>query len=509
MPTQTSVSTLKYFIQTFGCQMNYSDTERVASVLEKAGYLKAEKLEEVDLFIFNTCSIKQKGEDRVYGIIKNIALMKRANPRLLIGITGCMVRQTSSRNSEWEKKDDLVKNLHSLDFVFHITDTHKLAEILAEAEPTLELPNEISSQNPPQIANAPKAGDYLAGSTSSNTSPEIPESRLDYLQVAPTYATKFQAFVPIQIGCDKYCTYCIVPYSRGREQSRKMSEIVSECRQLVENGCKEITLVGQTVNSYGLSDLDKKNGLFEDYHQAEAITRATTQLPFIKLLQEINALSELGLNRLRYTSPHPRDLSDQLIEAHATLKTLCPYIHLPIQSGDNQVLAKMNRKYTVEQYREKVQKLRRAVPNCVITTDIIVGFCGETDAQFQSTARLFREIRWDQAYISRYSQRQGTVAGKYFPDDVPTPVKAQRWHTLNNSLREISLEKNQAYLDRTLEVLVERFDPLTKEYEGRSREMKVVQFQGDKPTTNPDLVGQILQIKITKALPWVLKGERV
>lgn len=482
MPRQSA--TLKYFIQTFGCQMNYSDTERVSAVLEKAGYQKAETIEEVDLFIFNTCSIKQKGEDRVFGIIKNIGMMKRANPRLLIGITGCMVRQTSSRNSDWEKKDDLVKNLKPLDFVFRITDTHKLTEVLAEAEPTLDLPGEHAS--------------------TVTSAPAEQTSRLDYLKVAPTYATKFQAFVPIQIGCDKYCTYCIVPYSRGREQSRKMEEIVAECRALVENGCKEITLVGQTVNSYGLSDLDKKNGLFSYYHSVTS--GAKPELPFIRLLKELNALSELGLNRLRYTSPHPRDLSDELIEAHATLKTLCPYIHLPVQSGDNQVLAKMNRKYTVEQYREKVQKLLRAVPNCAITTDIIVGFCGETDEQFENTARLFQEMRWDQAYISRYSERNGTVAGNYFPDDVPTATKAKRWHTLNNLLREISLEKNQAYVGRTLEVLVERFNPITKEYEGRSREMKVVQFAANNASSE-DLVGQILNIQITEALPWVLKGK--
>lgn len=492
MSSTSSATGLHYFIQTFGCQMNYSDTERVAAVLEQAGYKQAEKMEDVDLFIFNTCSIKQKGEDRVYGIIKNIGLMKRANPRLLIGITGCMVRQTSSRNSLQEQKDDLVKNLQPLDFVFRITDTHKLPEVLAEAEPALELAEELVSEaEGPDLANS-----AAATAPSSSPSRELPNQeslkRLEYLRVKPTYVSKFQAFVPIQIGCDKYCTYCIVPYSRGREQSRPMAEIVDECRQLVENGCREITLVGQTVNSYGLSDLDKKSGLFKN------------ELPFIQLLHELDALASLGLSRLRYTSPHPRDLSDQLIAAHATLKTLCPYIHLPVQSGDNQVLAKMNRKYTVEQYREKVARLRRAVPNIVITTDIIVGFSGETDEEFQNTARLFQEMRWDQAYISRYSRRQGTVAGKYFPDDVPAKVKAQRWHTINNLLREISLEKNQAYLGRTLEVLVERQDAFTGEFEGRSREMKVVQF----PSTTP-LVGQLVSVRITQALPWVLKGELV
>lgn len=464
---------LQYHIQTFGCQMNYSDTERVAAVLEKSGYQKAINLEEVDLFIFNTCSIKQKGEDRVYGIIRNIASFKKANPRLLIGITGCMVRQTSSRNSE--ERDSLLTQLNALDFVFRITDTHILPQVLAEAEPQLDL-REMEEG-------------LSRGSTNT-----------DYLKVAPQYASKFQAFVPIQIGCDKYCTYCIVPYSRGREQSRPMEEILTECRQLVENGCLEITLVGQTVNSYGLSALDKKNPIFADYHLPTHGTKTTE--PFVKLLREINALSELGLSRLRYTSPHPKDLSDELIEAHATLKTLCSYIHLPIQSGDNTMLSRMNRKYTVEQYREKVQKLFAKVPDAVISSDIIVGFCGETDEQFENTYKLFEEIRWDQCFISRYSERKGTLAAKAFPDDVPAEVKANRWHRLNNLLKEISKEKHQAYVGQTLEVLVEKYNSLTKECEGRSREMKLVQFAGSE-----ELVGKLINIKIIKGLDWLLKGS--
>ncbi|MCC6643448.1 tRNA (N6-isopentenyl adenosine(37)-C2)-methylthiotransferase MiaB [Candidatus Peregrinibacteria bacterium] len=464
---------LKYFIQTFGCQMNYSDTERVAAILEKSGYQKAEQLEEVDLFIFNTCSIKQKGEDRVYGIIKNIGQMKKANPRLLIGITGCMVRQTSSRNSEWDKKDDLLKNLKPLDFVFRITDTGTLPAVLAEAEPLLEL---------------------------SEIEDITPQSNTDYLRVKPEYTTKFQAFVPIQIGCDKYCTYCIVPYSRGREQSRPLSEILTECRQLVENGCKEITLVGQTVNSYGLSALDQKSPNFADYHGLRS-QGARPELPFIRLLRELNALSELGLDRLRYTSPHPRDLTDELIEAHATFKVLCPYIHLPVQSGDNQVLARMNRKYTVEQYREKVTKLRARIPHCAISTDLIVGFSGETEEQFENTYRLFEEMQWDQAYISRYSERKGTLAHKAFPDNIPAEEKARRWHKVNNLLKKVSLKNHQALEGKVLEVLVETYLPLTKECQGKSREMKIVQFPG-----TPDLIGTIQKIKIEKGLDWLLKG---
>ncbi|MGL5830690.1 MAG: tRNA (N6-isopentenyl adenosine(37)-C2)-methylthiotransferase MiaB [Candidatus Altimarinota bacterium] len=466
---------LKYHIQTFGCQMNYSDTERVSAILEKSGYSKATTLEDVDLFIFNTCSIKQKGEDKVYGMIKNIASYKKANPRLLIGLTGCMVRQTSSKNSEKTEKDQLLKERSRLDFVFRITDTHKLPNLLAEAEPQLDLA-ELDQLNQP---------------TRSAIADLTAENLTDYLNVTPNYGSQFQAFVPIQIGCDKYCTYCIVPYSRGREQSRPMEDIYQECLKLVENGCKEITLVGQTVNSYGLSALDKQKPLFTELEIH----------PFTQLLRRLDSLSEKGLNRLRYTSPHPRDLNDDLINAHATLKTLCPYIHLPIQSGDDEMLKRMNRKYTVAEYREKVARLLARVPNCCISTDIIVGFCGETDQQYQNTYDLFEEMQWDQAFISRYSERTGTVAGNYFKDDITAEQKADRWHRLNNLLKVVSRNRHKSFEGKTVEVLVERFNPLTSECEGRSREYKLVQFPG-----HPDQVGTIVQAKVLQGLDWVLKG---
>jgi tRNA-2-methylthio-N6-dimethylallyladenosine synthase len=465
-----AVAGFKYQILTFGCQMNYSDSERVAAILEKSGYRPTAEIGETDLFIFNTCSIRQKGEDRVLGTLRNVAALKKANPRLLIGMTGCMVRKTGSRNSKWQDKDELLQKLKELDFVFNIRETHRLPEVLLEAEPQLELPN-------------------------------LEETGLnDYLKIQPQYTSPFQAFVPIQIGCDKYCTYCIVPYSRGREQSRPLQEIVDECRKLVENGCKEITLVGQTVNSYGLSALDKKSGLFDYYHSVKSGARP--ELPFIRLLRAVNALGELGLSRLRYSSPHPKDFGDQLIEAHATLRTLCPHLHLPLQAGDNEILARMNRKYTIEEYSDKIRKFRGAVPGAAVTTDVIVGFCGETPEQFENTLKAFREIRWDQAYISRYSQRSGTVAANCFTDDVTNEEKARRWHQVNNLLKVISLEKNREYLGRTLEILVERYITESGECEGRSRENKVVQFAG-----NSDGIGQLIQVEITAALPWVLKGR--
>lgn len=465
---------LKYTIQTLGCNMNYSDSERVIAVLENAGYRKATKSQECDLFIFNTCSIRQKGEDRVFGTLKRLTRLKAVKPNLLVGLTGCMVRKTSSRNSPRGKQDELIHNLKTLDFVFKINDLHYLTQTLTEAEPTLDLP----------------------------FTEDFSQSQDGYLQITPEYSSKYSAFVPIQIGCDKFCTYCIVPYARGREKSRSMNEIVSECRKLVENGCKEINLVGQTVNSYGLSQADRDDPEFSYFHTVKS--GAKPKAPFIKLLHELNGLRELGLDRLRFSSSHPKDFSDDLIMAHKELAVLTPHIHLPIQSGNNEILARMNRKYTYEEYKEIINKFRAVTPGAVITTDIIVGFSGETETQFKNTVDAFKNIRWDQAYISRYSERSGTVASKCFPDDVSREEKARRWHAVNNLLKKMSLEKNHEYIGRTLEILVENFNDETGEAEGRSRENKMVQFPGDK-----EMIGQIIRVKITAALEWVIKGKRV
>jgi len=452
---------MKYYIQTLGCAMNYSDSERVAALLEKLGYQKTQDWKSSDLYIFNTCSIRQKGEDRVFGQLDNLDRLKKQNPRLLVGLTGCMVRSTSSRNSEKETKDDLLRRVDSIDFVFKITETHKIGEVLLEAEPQLDLP---------QLAEA---------------------DLNDYLKINPKYTTQFQAFVPIQIGCDKYCTYCIVPYSRGREQSRPMDDILGECRALVEHGCKEITLVGQTVNSYGLSALDKKTEKFDGIKD-----------PFVTLLTKIDALREIGLNRVRFTSPHPRDYTDALIDAHVKLPSLCPHFHLPIQAGNDDVLKKMNRKYTVEHYKTIVKKIREKLPMASITTDIIVGFCGETPQQFEDTYKVFDQIRWDMAYLARYSTRPGTVATKAFKDDVTREEKARRWHKLNDILEESSIAYNQKMVGRTFEILVEKHIAETGECEGKSRENKVIQFTG-----SPELVGAIVEVEATKALPWLIKGQ--
>lgn len=470
---------MKYFIQTLGCMMNYSDTERVAAILEKMGYEKTDKPNQTDLYIFNTCSIRQKGEDRVFGQLKKIKSWKQANPRLHVGLTGCMVRKTSTKNSPKEDKDDLLrKPLPGVDFVFNIKDAHRLGELISEAEPRLEIDNgELN----------------LSGYEDLGLD--------DYLKITPKYSSPLIAYVPIQVGCDQYCTYCIVPYARGREQSRPLADIMRECEKLVENGCKEITLGGQIVNSWGQSDLDLKN-IERVIPEFSSLPEKFQKEPFVYLLTQVDKLHSKGLNRLRFTSPHPRYFSDALIEAHSQLKTLCPHIHLPIQSGDDQILQKMNRRYKASDYLKIAEKVRATIPNCAFGTDIIVGFCGESEQQFQNTLDLYQKIGWDMCYLARYSERQGTVSQKAFPDDISRQEKASRWHRLNALLEAFALDYHQKMVGHTAEVLVEKYIEETGECEGRSRENKVVQFPGA-----PEQVGQILPIKITKALQWLVKGE--
>lgn len=444
--------------------MNYSDSERIASELESLGFKPARHSADSDIHIFNTCSVRQKGEDKVLGQIVKLDEIREKKKQLLVGITGCMVRTTGTRKSPRNKMDSLLKKIKGVDFVFKITELGLLGGLLSQLNKDFPL---------------------------RKKSDTFTVSRLDYLDIAPKYSSGFQAVVPIQIGCDKYCTYCIVPYARGREQSRPMKDVIKECTELVQKGCKEITLVGQTVNSYGLSALDKAKGRFTGVKH-----------PFVELLTEIDKLKKYGLNRVRFLSPHPKDFTDELIAAHGKLKTLCPNFHLPIQSGSDITLAKMNRKYSVNEYREIMGKIREILPLASITTDIIVGFCGETKEQFAETEKLYKEIKWDMSYPARYSPRPETVSQKYFKDDVTVAEKARRWHKLNDLLKKYALEYNKKLVGKTLEVLVEKYDKKTRECEGKSRENKTVQFTGE-----PEMVGEIVNVKTTKAMNWQLKGK--
>lgn len=456
-----SANGLKYFIQTYGCQMNYSDTERVESKLENYGYRKAETLEDADLLIFNTCSVRQKAEDRVFGQLKKTPSLRRKNKNLIVAITGCMVRKSSSRHSI--EKDKLLKQSKNLDFVFRIEDTEQIGSLINDINDELIFPD----LNEAELGN--------------------------YFQINPKYTSKFQAFVPVGTGCDKFCTYCIVPYSRGRERSRDFQEIIDECTQLVENGIIEITLVGQTVNSYGRSAIDRRSGNFE---------YKDDRTPFTDLLYEIDKLHEKGLKRLRFTSPHPRDVHPSLMDAIAECKTVMPYIHMPLQAGHDELLKRMNRNYRMAEYRDIITRLREKVPDIAISTDIIVGFCGETEEEFQATLDSFKEFQFDHCYLAQYSPRIGTFSEAHLADDVPREIKRERWHTLNNLLKEVSAAKLEKFVGQTLEVLFE--SEADGYYSGRSEHYKDVRVKAGR-----DLVGQLLKVKITEASNFRLEGELV
>lgn len=454
-----------YHIQTYGCQMNYSDTERMEAYLEALGYKKSPSFEKADLIMFNTCSIRQHAEDRVYGHMRTVEQIRKHKSNLMVVITGCMVRKSSSRYSSG--RDKLFNSMRELDIALRTEELPRLAKLAREI-------------NPKSII------------------PEIKEESLEnYFKITPThtsYQSKSQAFVPISNGCDKFCTYCIVPYSRGREKSRNIEDILQECTQLVENGCKEITLIGQTVNSYGLSQYDKEEKTFEFLGKKE---------PFVYLLEEIDKLHSKGLERLRFTSSHPKDMSDQLIKAMASLRTQMPHLHLPLQSGDDRTLKRMNRTYTTAQYRKIIQKLRSKIPDISISTDIIVGFCGETDEEFENTCKFFDEMNFEHAYLAEYSERQGTTAARFIKDDVPEKVKNERWHKLNDILLKAKSQKaHNRFLNRIVKVLVESQEG--KICLGRSEHFKTVQFAS---ASGRKLLGKIVPVRITKALEWIMEGE--
>jgi tRNA-2-methylthio-N6-dimethylallyladenosine synthase len=472
---------MKYFIQTYGCQMNYSDSERVASVLEGLGMEEASSDKDADVLILTTCSVKQKAEDRVLGLRKYFKQLKKQKSHLLIGLTGCMSRTTSTR--KLSKPDSLLRRMPEMDFVFKIDDLAKLPQLLQE----LQL----------KIAVSAPESKFTEGSLEN------------YFKITPKKSSTAQVFVPIMTGCDKFCTYCIVPYARGREKSRDFDEVLDECKRHVQEGALEITLVGQTVNSYGLSFQDKKSGKFENLEKS----------PFAELLREVDKLKSCGLRRLRFTSPHPRDFTDELIQTLAQLKTICPHMHMPVQSGDDDILRRMNRNYKVEEFKEILQKLRTAIPGCAITTDIIVGFCGETDQEFENTYKMYEELQWDLCFLSRYSPRKGTYAHRKLEDDIPAKTKAARWHRLNDLLVKIMEKKHTAFLGQTLEVLVEKqtenpngsgqINGQGQTCSGRTPHYKEVFFQAplDASGKSKNLIGQIVPVKITAARTLHLEGK--
>lgn len=434
----------KFYIRTYGCQMNEHDTEVMAGIFMGIGYEPTFTVEDADVILLNTCAIRENAENKVFGEIGHLKPLKMKNPDLLIGVCGCMSQEESVVNK-------IMKTYQFVDMVFGTHNIHRLPNILREAMFSKATVVEVWSKEGDVIENLPKVrrGDI-------------------------------KAWVNIMYGCDKFCTYCIVPYTRGKERSRRPEDIIQEVRHLAAQGYKEITLLGQNVNAYGKDFEDMKYGLGD-------------------LMDEIR---KIDIPRIRFTTSHPRDFDDRLIEVLAKGGNLVEHIHLPVQSGSTEVLKMMARKYTREQYLELVRKIKEAIPGVALTTDIIVGFPNETDEQFEDTLSLYREVGYDSAYTFIYSPREGTPAAK-MEDNVPMAVKKERLQRLNALVNELSAEKNKAYEGQVVEVLVEGESKNNPDVlAGYTRKNKLVNFKGPK-----SVIGQLVQVKITAAKTWTLDGE--
>lgn len=461
-------------LTTFGCAMNESDSERVEGMLETAGYTVTDTDEEADLLLYNTCSVRQKAEDRVFGMVPYWQELKRKNPQLIIGLTGCMVAHG---------KYDFSQKMPEVDFTFKIAELPQLPIRLARLA-------SVGSQDP-------SVG--CAGPYSDNG--ETPINDLSYFSIRPKLTTTYQATVPIMAGCDKFCTYCIVPFTRGRENSRNPDDIISEVHQFVAGGAKEILLTGQNVNSF-IWSRSQQSGLRVDIARKLLREKSITEddlIRFAELLRMVGENSEL--KRIRFTSPHPQDMTTDVIKAVRDLPNACEHIHLPVQSGSNRVLKLMNRTYTRERFMEIIEEIRTLIPSAAITTDTIVGFPGETEEDFEETIDLYRRAKFDMAFIAQYSPRPGTVASDRMNNDVFPEEKKRRFTELNSVLEKTSFENNQRYEGKQVEILVEKIKNGTGT--GRTRTSKPVEFK-TQTRVNP---GDLVEAKITRAREWLLEGE--
>ena len=512
---------MTYHLVPLGCQMNQSDTERIRAVLESLGYAPAEHEEEADILGVVACSVRQKAIDKVYGRISKWNDWKRERS-LLTFVSGCVLPA------------DREKFVDRFDLLFTINELPQLPEMLRDcglvtpaalraadqqagraaaaefvpdpAESTGEsaTPAAVARSNaglaepwvPPVIAERRSHAERADSRGAGTKLPIIPqESRQDvrrgFWKIAPDYTSGFEAFVPIQNGCDKFCTFCAVPYTRGREVSRPSDEILEEVSSLIERGYRSITLLGQNVNSYGLDRGSERSG---------------GERTFAQLLREIGELGRGSGRRFwtYFTSPHPRDMTPDVIDVIADYRVLARQIHLPIQSGDDKVLIRMNRNHKVSQYRRVVEKIRDTIPEATLFTDIIVGFTGETDEQFNQTRLAMRAFAYNMAYIARYSPRPGAASARW-EDDVPADVKKRRLHTLSEELQATSLRYNEALVGAELPVLVDGTDRKAGYLSGKTEGKLIVRFaSGDH-----SLIGEFVTVRVTSVTPMSMEGTLV
>ncbi|MBS4539929.1 tRNA (N6-isopentenyl adenosine(37)-C2)-methylthiotransferase MiaB [Clostridium sp. D2Q-11] len=434
----------KYLITTWGCQMNEHDSEKIEGILNSLGYIATSDKEKADLIIYNTCLVRENAELKVYGNLGELKRLKRENPNLIIAICGCMMQKEEVRL--------VIKEKYShVDLIFGTHNIHKLPELLEDHDQKKNMLVDVWEDNEEIVEGVPTKRKY-----------------------------DFKAFINIMYGCNNFCTYCIVPYTRGREKSREPEDILEEALKLSKEGYKEITLLGQNVNSYGKT-LDSK-------------------LTFAQLLHMLNEIDDL--ERIRFMTSHPKDLSDDLINAIKTCEKVSNHLHLPFQSGSNRILKKMNRRYTKEQYLSLVEKIRKEIPDISLTTDIIVGFPEETEADFEDTLEVVRKARFDSAFTFLYSIREGTPAAD-MENQVPDEIKHQRFQKLLDTLHPISFERNKELIGKTVKVLAEDFSKNdSTKLSGRTDTNRLVHFKG-----GDDLIGKIVNVKILKAKTWTLEGE--
>ena len=462
--------------------MNISDGERVQSVLEKMGFEPTDREEEANLLGIIACSVRQKAIDKVYSKIQRWNKWKNKK-NLLTFVTGCVLPA------------DRKKFLKTFDLVFPMSDLPELPQMIHQygiVTPAgmQSMDKGLEDLQKPKLQTRNEAAFRLDKATLPNQKKEIlhPEKGIEnFWHITPKYGSGIEAYIPIQNGCNKFCTYCAVPYTRGREVSRPSAEIMKELNDLVEKGFKSITLLGQNVNSYGL---DKKG----------------EEVSFAQLLRMIGEYGNKTPKKfwLYFTSPHPRDMTDEVIEVISQYDCLAKQIHLPIQSGDDEVLIRMNRKHNVEQYRHIVKTIRRLIPQATLFTDIIVGFTGETAAQLENTRRAIEEFKYNMAYIAQYSPRPGAASSRW-EDDIPKDEKKRRYHLLTEELMKHSLAYNKSLVGKTMTVLVRGKDRKEGYLSALTEGKIIVRFASD----NTALIGQYVRVKIQSAAPFSTEGELV
>ena len=434
-----------YFIKTYGCQMNEHDSENISALLEALGFSKVEDYLEADLVLLNTCSIRENAHNKAFGMLGRLKHLKHEKKDLIIGLCGCMAQEKSVC-------DEILQDYKFVNFVLGTHNLYQLPEVLDKS----------IKENQQQIEVYSREGDLVEG---------VPVIR----------SNSYKAFVNIIYGCDKFCTYCIVPYTRGRERSRKKEDIIEEVKELVKDGYKEVTLLGQNVNAYG-------KDLYDDYNMGD-------------LLEDI---AKLDIPRIRFMTSHPWDFTDKMIEVIGKYPNIMPSVHLPVQSGSSRILKLMGRRYTRESYLELFHKIKEKVPGVTISTDIIVGFPGETEEDFQETMSLVKECQFDNAFTFVFSEREGTPACK-LKDNTTQKEKEERLQRLNEVVNQIFLEKNQQLEGSILKVLVEGTSEKKDMFFGYSETNKLVNFTSRKEV----LCGDIVDVEITSAKTWSLDGKRI